>query len=95
MNRYWCRFFVRFEEMPFFEYHGPWWETGVDNAHGIICAAVCAESEEAAKAVIEAAFDEGHTLAEWSFCNLREADWEPGSPRFPGSMQWPFPPPPC
>lgn len=97
MTRYWARFYVSESELKHFEYHGPWWISGW--AYGaetaaIVCAAICADSEDQAKAALEAAFDPGHQLAEWLFCDECEAaDWQPFCDRFPRAdwMRWPFP----
>ena len=100
-ERWWVRFFVDGADLSHFEYHGPWWISGyAPDAEGdytvhIICAAVVAASEDAARRVIVAAFDDGHTLAEWSFSSSRDADWEPFSDRFSRAswMRWPWPEP--
>ncbi len=95
--RYWCRFYLFTAELPSFEYHGPWWITGTtDSSFGeqsVVCAAVVADSEDAARTVLRKCFDPGHGLIEWSFVEQRPDDWEPFTDRFPRRdwMKWPFP----
>ena len=76
-----------------FEYHGPWWVSGQrlsDNAH-TICAAVRADTEDAARKVITDAHDDPTTTLEWRFVEERPDDWNPFSDRFPRAdwVQWP------
>lgn len=54
-----------------------------------ICAAVQAENEEAAKALIVTAHDAPVAL-EWRFCEERDSGWVPFSARFPRAawMKW-------
>jgi hypothetical protein len=77
-----------------FEYHGPWWISGETEDTTIFVAAVVAPSEDDARRVIEASYDDGAAgVFEWSFSNPRSDDWEPFCDRFPRAdwMQWPFP----
>lgn len=81
-----------------FEYNGPWWESGYrenedGSETGSLCAAVMAESEEAAKAVIVKAHDVPPTEIEWRFCEERPEGWSPAGFRFRMAewMKWPWP----
>ena len=77
------------------ELHSPWWASGYrgDNGRPSICAAVIAEDEAAAKAMIVAAYivppDEG--AIEWRFVEQRKSGWSPFSDRFCRDewMVWP------
>lgn len=95
LQRYW----VRWESSPEapFEYHGPWWISGTADDVNVYCAAVLARSEDAARSVIASSYDspEDATRIQWSFVNVRDANWEPFSERFPRKawMQWPWPVP--
>lgn len=77
-----------------FTLHTPWWITGQrleeDGGAQVICAAVRAESEHAAKRIIAAAHDKPIEI-EWRFCQEQVADWNPFNERFPrvAWMQWP------
>jgi hypothetical protein len=78
------------------EYCGPWWISGeTGDGRRIFCAAVMAESAEAAKKVIADAHDEPlcYAALDWRFCVEREDGWDPFSERFPRAawMVWPFP----
>jgi len=82
-----------------FEWHGPWWVSGTShvqrsgediaaafseaNTRDNIVAAVMAESEEHAQALIRAAHDDGVGPKEWRFCEDRAPDWSPFCARFP------------
>jgi len=61
-----------------------------DKWQDMICAAVIADSEEHAKALIVAAHDKPVEL-EWRFATARDRSWSPFSERFPKAdwMQWP------
>lgn len=86
--------------------HWPWWVSGArivadryafdeGREEPTICAAVQADSEEAAKEIILAAHDRRPANIEWRFCEERPADWSPfGSDRFPRDswMHWPTTP---
>jgi len=75
-----------------FEYDGPWWVTGVDSQErSLICAAVRAESEDAARRLVLATYMEPLEKAlEWRFVHAKSDDWNPFSPRFPPAewMKW-------
>lgn len=77
-----------------FEYHGPWWISGMsaDDAD-IICAAVVATDEETAKEVIRLCYDNPPARITWRFCNERPDDWAPFCDRFQRAdwMKWPSP----
>lgn len=90
------RFWLSWEHVtdgPTFELHSPWWVSGetFSGERQMICAAVLAQSEEAARKLIEASYDPGGAVAEWRFCNEREPDWTPFCDRFPRAkwMHWP------
>jgi hypothetical protein len=76
-----------------FELHSPWWisgSRGSDDAASI-CAAVRAESEEAAKGIVVAAHDLPPPLGiEWRFCEEMPEHWTPFRDRFLRAawMQW-------
>jgi hypothetical protein len=94
---YWVRFYEPKQTLNEFEYHGPWWVSGItDGVQGecaIICAAVAAPNEDVARAVIRNAFDSKRDPAEWSFVEERPEGWVPFGQRFPKArwMQWPWP----
>lgn len=93
MKRYWCRFTALATELQHFEYHGPWWLTGEVCARvpqHCICAAVQAESDEGAKAILAGCFDRGHGWAQVDFVIEKPEGWTPFSERFPQAdwMQW-------
>jgi hypothetical protein len=77
------------------EYHGPWWVSGVrdaeDGQQESICAAVVADNDDHARRIIEAAHDPGHAPVEWRFITENEPTWSPFSDRFPRRawMRWP------
>ena len=96
MNRYWCRFYALTSEMPAFEYHGPWWISGTtmdDDEQSIVCCAVQASNEDAAKRTVDECFDPGHAMKQWDGAIKRGPEWEPFIDRFPRRswMRWPFP----
>ena len=89
MKRFWLSWYACRE----FIYDGPWWISGyTTDADGsdvaVICAAVEAVSEEAAKRTIESASNGG--LIEWRFCTEKSDDWDPFCDRFPRTcgMNW-------
>lgn len=73
----------------------PWWISGERDGEddegrvSSFCAAVLANSEDAARAVI--ANTTGTKIAEWRFVEPRPVDWSPFCDRFPRAdwMQWP------
>lgn len=96
MKRWWISWYE--SDLETFEYHGPWWTSGEtlgEPVHYTICAAVVAEDEAAARAVITEAHDsrDDSTIPEWRFCNERPPDWSPFGERFERSewMKWPWP----
>ena len=94
MTNYWVSFWGSDENLPHFEYHGPWWVSGED-AHDrlSICAAVRASSEDEAVDIIERAFDEGYGVDDWRFVSDRSEEWSPFGDRFKKAdwMKWPYP----
>lgn len=90
MNAYWLSWWMK-EADGAFELHSPWWISGErpDGSRPVV-AAVRAESEEAAKEAVMAAYDRRPAALEWRFCEPRPADWSPFGSRFPraGWMQW-------
>lgn len=99
MKNWWVGFWILQGDLKHFEYHGPWWRSGergdeVDLTEHSICAAVHAESERAAKKVIEDAFDKGHyPSGEFRFVSERDDKWAPWTDRFKAApwMKWPWP----
>src|SRR5262245_50150833 len=106
MRRWWVSWWHNPSRDGDFELKSPWWVTGyrhVDQARTdgsvygedveqSICAAVLAESEDAAVAEILNAYDEYPGRAgERRFVEERPDDWSPYSDRFPKVlwMQWP------
>jgi hypothetical protein len=81
-----------------FEYTGPWWCTGDAGGFAgspyvpIFCAAVMAESEEQALAIITECHDKPSAL-DVRFNEPREDSWEPFCERFPrvSWVKWPYP----
>ncbi len=95
-ERWWVRFYVKTDDLPHFEYHGPWWISGTtfeEPERSTVCAAVCAGNEDAARDVIAESFDDGYAVAEWSFTDQRADDWAPFCERFSRAewMRWPWP----
>ena len=84
-------------ELGGFDLLWPWWETACCHETGgrsiTICAAVQADSEEAAKEVVLASFDVRPTHVQWRFCEPRPVNWEPFNDRFERDawMSWPNP----
>lgn len=81
-----------------FELHTPWWISGYRSAQedqeedqATICAAVVAESEEAAKQLIIACHDTPPTEIEFRFVEERPSGWSPFCDRFRAAswMRWP------
>jgi len=94
LKPYWVRFKTN---MGHFEYEGPWWTTGiVDDARDpkpdIVCAAVMAYSEDAAKAILRGTHDDGYE-PNFDFVSRRNKNWSPFSDRFKRAewMKWPQP----
>lgn len=78
-----------------FTLHWPWWFSGARlfsdfSEQKTVCAAVQAESEDAAKEIIFAAHDTRPKSIEWRFCEECPVNWSPFSDRFPRAdwMQW-------
>lgn len=102
LQPFWVRFYDNPTHLKLFEYHGPWWVSGtrggwdddvVVDSRDIIVAAVMATDEEAAQRVIVEAYDDKSGPAEWSFVNVKPADWAPFCARFARRswMKWPWP----
>lgn len=66
-----------------FELNSPWWVSGerLSDDAPTICAAVVAEDEDGARAVVETAHDEPVT-PEWRFVEERPDNWTPFNNRF-------------
>lgn len=91
-SNYWVRFYVDGSAYPHFEYHGPWWVSGLTgDGEQYICAAVRARDEAHAEAIINASFDAGYGVQEFSFADVQGSSWSPFCDRFPRAdwMQWP------
>lgn len=92
LNEYWCRW-VSTQPITTFEYHGPWWISGHADVGVIICAAICANSEQEALDAFCLAYDNPpEELLRFTCEELRSAD--PFSSRFPRRdwMVWPITP---
>lgn len=92
VKKYWLSWYAT-EAAGEWELHSPWWISGTrcsDDA-ATVCAAVEAESEEAAWAKIAAAYDDKSAIIEQRFIEPQSDDWAPFSGRFPRAkwMQWP------
>lgn len=90
---WWVSWYVPEDDMGKFELHFPWWVTGQtcrEPCHLTVCAAVRAASEEQAKEVILASYDDRPTVVEWRFVDPRPADWSPFNGRTPPAdwMDW-------
>lgn len=92
---FWISWFATTADVSF-ELHSPWWVSGErqhpqdeDDSQDIICAAVRADTEEEAMALVVAAHDKPVEL-EWRFCELQKPDWSPFNSRFrqAGWMKW-------
>jgi len=93
VKNYWLSWYCPPHLMGKFELHWPWWISGlrVDDEHEVICAAVRAEDEEAAKRIIIDAHDEPRPVdLEWRFVAEKPDDWSPFDDRFQKAnwMQW-------
>jgi hypothetical protein len=71
-----------------FELHWPWWVSGyTSDDDDTICAAVRADDEDAARALIHAAYDRSPMILHWRFIDplngspytrrFQKADWMP------------------
>ncbi len=91
MNRYWLSFSIDEVDTDAFEYHGPWWQSGYTSSGPNIVAAVCADSEDAARLLIMKMFDREPNIR-WRFVEHRDDHWKPFSRRFPQAewMRWPL-----
>lgn len=100
MKRFWISWYHT-PVMGQFELHSPWWVSGARHVadrlafdevreEPTICAAVQADHEEAAKAIVQASYDVPPHEIEWRFCEERPDDWSPFSGRFPKAdwMKW-------
>lgn len=103
MKNFWVSFWAA-REFGAFEIHSPWWFSGYrfkpgtklddiddeDTTESSVCAAVRAESEEAAREFIYQSFDVRPECIEFRFVEERPADWSPYSDRFRQAawMKW-------
>ena len=87
MKRFWLSWYNRNS----FTLVWPWWVSGHQGDASIVCAAIQARDERAARDVIEQAMDNPEQQIEWRFCNERAAGWSPFCERFPRAdwMMWP------
>lgn len=89
---YWCRWK---SDLPLttFEYHGPWWISGETSTGPIICAAVCAETEEQAEELFRKSYDSVPDFLPNFSCDLMSMS-DPFTSRFPKRdwMIWPITP---
>ncbi len=90
MKRFWVSWWHSWDYGEF-EIHTPWWFAGFREGEESVCAAVIAESEEAAKRFVCAAYDRKDITPEFRFCEERVDDWSPFSGRFKQAdwMKWP------
>lgn len=81
-----------------FELHSPWWVSGQtmdEPSDFMICAAVKADSDEAARAIVINSHDEPYrdqaANVAWRFVEERPVDWSPFNDRFQRAdwMSWP------
>lgn len=91
MKNFWISWYSPNEP---FTLHSPWWISGcTEDSDGeqfdIICAAVKADSEEDAKELIRACYDEYQDI-NFRFASLKSDDWVPFCDRFPKGdwMEW-------
>lgn len=95
LRSYWCSWSTRETH----ELHYPWWVSGTilrNNSEDatIYCAAVRAESEHDARAIIRTAYVAPPRFLEWRFVDECTDDWSPYSDRFPRADWMPDWPPP-
>ncbi len=100
MNNYWLSWYAT-RATGAWELHWPWWisgyrikwdDAGDDVQEPTVCAAVRADSEDAAKEIVLTAHDKRPVNIEWRFCEQQPQGWSPFSERFPRAdwMQWPM-----
>lgn len=66
-----------------FELHWPWWISGWrESDEASVCAAVRAESEDAARELVLASYDKRPGNVEFRFVEERPDDWTPYNSRF-------------
>ena len=89
MKNWWISWYHK-DEFSAFELHSPWWVSGTTDDSATICAAVKAESWEAASDVIFECYDEPPRGIEFRFISERPADWCPFNERFQKAdwMKW-------
>ena len=100
MKQFWVSWYHR-PNIGAFELHSPWWVSGYKPPNGdmdapdeawepSVCAAVRAESEEAAQEAIYACYDVRPANLEVRFVEERDADWTPFCDRFRKAdwMKW-------
>lgn len=97
MKSYWLSWYSR--DYGKFELRWPWWVsgyayestkdgTGEEIEIPTICAAVRADSEEAAKAVVVASHDDPNARIDWRFVSEQGADYTPYNDRFQRNDKW-------
>ena len=92
MSRYWLSWWTA-PALGSFELHSPWWFSGFrgDDGARSVCAAVVADSEEAAREKILAAYDTRPPAGlEFRFVDHQPEGWSPFNGRFRRRdwMQW-------
>lgn len=96
MANFWVSWFHEPEFGPFTVFT-PWWVSGCAIVHEhetpIVCAAVIAADEAAAREHIRACIDKHPDNIEFRFVEARPASWSPFCDRFPKAdwMRWPLP----
>lgn len=88
LTNYWLSWYHRSTD-PAFRLDWPWWVTSTGDTV-TICAAIRAESEDVAWAIVRESHA-GNVGFTTRFCEAKPADWTPFSDRFPRAewMQWP------
>lgn len=81
MKSYWLSWWTT-DEHGGFELHWPWWISGYRDDASSICAAVRAESEDAAREIVLASYDKRPGDVEFRFVEKRPDDWTPYNDRF-------------
>lgn len=92
LKRFWVSWYATRRNGPF-TLHAPWWISGVrcsDDAK-VVCAAILAKDEAAAKEAILVAHYTRPREVELRFCSEKPGDWDPFCDRFPRAawMKWP------
>jgi len=82
MKNFWISWY---SDIPLdqFEMHRPWWISGYDaDDRPIVCAAVPAPDEQAARLFVRRSYDNPPDDLDWRFVEERPDDWSPFNSRF-------------